>query len=139
MVSTAALLTGASGYIGGRLLHRLEADARRRLRCLTRHPAALAGRAAAGTEVVVGDVLEPRSLASAMRGVATAYYLVHSMGASADFERLAGAAHIKSAITDGGHFGEDAVLLSPIHEICGGNDVPQPAACRELFEKLAGG
>jgi uncharacterized protein YbjT (DUF2867 family) len=82
------LLTGASGYIGGRLLHRLEADARRPLRCMTRHPAALAGRAGAATEVVAGDVLDPQSLSCAMRGVETAYYLVHSMGASGNFEAL---------------------------------------------------
>ena len=82
------LLTGASGYIGGRLLYRLEAEARHRLRCLTRRPAALAGRTAAETEVFAGDVMEPGSLGSAMRGVHTAYYLVHSMGASGDFEEL---------------------------------------------------
>src|SRR5690348_16045549 len=82
------LLTGASGYIGGRLLHRLEAEERHRVRCLTRRPAALAGRTSAETEVFAGDVLEPRSLASAMAGVDTAYYLVHSMGASGDFESL---------------------------------------------------
>jgi uncharacterized protein YbjT (DUF2867 family) len=82
------LLTGATGYIGGRLLHRLEREPRHRVRCLTRRPEALAERAAEETEVVVGDVLEPGSLDRAMRGVHTAYYLVHSMGASADFEAL---------------------------------------------------
>ena len=82
------LLTGASGYIGGRLLHRLEAEARRPLRCMTRRPAALASRAGVETEVLAGDVFDPQSLASAMRGVETAYYLVHSMGASGNFEAL---------------------------------------------------
>src|SRR5690242_1205726 len=82
------LLTGASGYIGGRLLHRLEADARHRVRCLTRSPAALAGRTAAKTEIFGGDVLKPGSLTSAMRDVHTAYYLVHSMGAPGDFEEV---------------------------------------------------
>jgi uncharacterized protein YbjT (DUF2867 family) len=86
--SETVLLTGASGYIGGRLLHRLQADARHRVRCLTRRPAVLASRTGAETEVFAGDVLEPASLASAMRGVHTAYYLVHSMGASGDFEEL---------------------------------------------------
>jgi uncharacterized protein YbjT (DUF2867 family) len=86
--SQIVLVTGASGYIGGRLLSRLEAQARHPLRCLTRRPVALAGRTCAGTEVVAGDVLEPRSLASAMRGVHTAYYLVHSMEASGDFEEM---------------------------------------------------
>ena len=82
------LLTGASGYIGGRLLHRLEAEARRPLRCMTRRPAALAGRAGVETEVVAGDVLDPQSLSCAMRGVDTAYYLVHSMQARGNFEAL---------------------------------------------------
>jgi uncharacterized protein YbjT (DUF2867 family) len=86
--SETVLVTGATGYIGGRLLSRLEAQARYPLRCLTRRPAALAGRTAPETEVVAGDVLDPQSLASAMRGVGTAYYLVHSMGATADFEAL---------------------------------------------------
>ena len=70
------------------MLHRLEADPRHRVRCLTRRPAALAGRTAAETEVLAGDVLEPGPLASAMRGVHTAYYLVHSMDATGDFEQL---------------------------------------------------
>src|SRR6516165_3598954 len=82
------LVTGASGYIGGRLLHRLEAEGRHRVRCLTRRPAALAERTAADTAVFAGDVLDPGSLAPAMRGVHTAYYLVHSMAASGDFEEL---------------------------------------------------
>ena len=37
--------------------------------------------------MVAGDCLDPASLAPAMEGVGTAYYLVHSMGAGADFER----------------------------------------------------
>jgi uncharacterized protein YbjT (DUF2867 family) len=81
------LLTGATGYIGGRLLDRLQ-EAGRDLRCLTRRPDALAGRIAAGTQIVVGDLLDSESLAVAMRGVHTAYYLVHSMGGSGDFKEL---------------------------------------------------
>lgn len=96
--SKTVLLTGASGYVGGRLLRRLEAQGRHPLRCLTRRPAALAGRAAPETEIVAGDVLDPQSLASAMRGVETAYYLVHSMGASADFGELDRAAASNFAV-----------------------------------------
>jgi uncharacterized protein YbjT (DUF2867 family) len=81
------LLTGATGYVGGRLLHRLEASGRR-VRCLTRRPAALATCVADGTEVVDGDVLDAASLRRAMDGIATAYYLVHSMGTSTRFEAL---------------------------------------------------
>jgi uncharacterized protein YbjT (DUF2867 family) len=81
------LVTGATGYIGGRLLARLERD-RHRVRCLTRRPEALAGRTAAGTEVAGGDVLVPRSLTRPMAGIHTAYYLVHSMSGEGDFSRL---------------------------------------------------
>src|SRR6201986_4240841 len=81
------LLTGATGYVGGRLLQRLEASGRQ-VRCLTRRPAALATRVAGGTEVVDGDVLDAASLRRAMDGVAAAYYLVHSMETSTKFEAL---------------------------------------------------
>lgn len=79
------LLTGATGYVGGRLLHALEA-AGYRVRCLSRHPEALSQRVAQTTEVVKGGVLDPESLASAMVGVHTAYYLVHSMTSANSFE-----------------------------------------------------
>lgn len=79
------LLTGATGYVGGRLLHALE-EAGYRVRCLSRHPEALSQRVAPTTEVVKGDVLDPASLARAMVGVHTAYYLVHSMASANSFE-----------------------------------------------------
>jgi uncharacterized protein YbjT (DUF2867 family) len=82
------LLTGATGYVGGRLLHHLESDRRLRVRCLTRRPEALAGRTGADTELIRGDALDPRSLTRAMHGVHTAYYLIHSMGTKGDFEAL---------------------------------------------------
>ncbi len=72
------LLTGATGYVGGRLLGALVAGGRR-VRCLTRRPEALRPRVSAGTEVVGGDVTDPRSLAPALEGVGAAFYLVHSM------------------------------------------------------------
>ena len=79
------LLTGATGYVGGRLLHALEA-AGYRVRCLSRHPEALSQRVALTTEVVKGDVLDADSLAPSMVGVHTAYYLVHSMASANSFE-----------------------------------------------------
>ncbi len=85
---TTVLLTGATGYVGGRLLRRLETRARHRIRCLTRRPEALVRRTAPGTEVCAGDLLQPESLARALRDVHTAYYLVHSMDAPGDFEAL---------------------------------------------------
>ena len=74
------LLTGATGYVGGRLLQRLEHQ-NRRLRCLTRRPSVLARRVGSTSEIVAGDLLQPESLAPAMNGVQVAYYLVHSMDA----------------------------------------------------------
>ena len=80
------LLTGATGYVGGRLLTLLEEQGCR-VRCLSRRPESLADRVADSTEVVAGDLLQPGSLAAALAGVHTAYYFVHSMGADRDFER----------------------------------------------------
>lgn len=79
------LLTGATGYVGGRLLHALEATGHR-ARCLSRHPNALSQRVAQTTEVVKGDVLDAASLATSMVGVHAAYYLVHSMASANAFE-----------------------------------------------------
>jgi uncharacterized protein YbjT (DUF2867 family) len=78
------LVTGATGYVGGRLRRRLEADGRR-VRCLVRRPSVLASRVGAATEVVQGDVLDAESLGPALAGVESAYYLIHSMGAGGDF------------------------------------------------------
>lgn len=80
------LLTGATGYIGGRLLPLLERRGLS-LRCLARRPEHLRARAASTTEVVAGDVLAPETLPAAFQGVDTAYYLIHSMGTARDFER----------------------------------------------------
>ena len=80
----AVLVTGATGYIGGRLVPVLEASGVR-LRCLARHPAALESRVAPATEVVAGDLLDPASLDDALAGIDVAYYLVHSMGAHGDY------------------------------------------------------
>jgi uncharacterized protein YbjT (DUF2867 family) len=93
------LLTGATGYVGGRLLTLLEQRGIP-VRCLTRRPDALRGRVGATTEIVAGDVLDGPSLAAALEGVRTAYYFVHSMGAERDFEeqdRLAAANFAQAA------------------------------------------
>lgn len=84
---TRILLTGATGYIGGRLLPALEALGRP-LRCLARRPDALRDRVAPQTEVVGGDLVDDASLDRAMAGVDTAYYLVHSMGAHGDYREV---------------------------------------------------
>ena len=79
------LLTGASGYVGGRLLDAL-LERGSRVRCLARRPESLRSRAAAGVDVVRGDILDGSSLGRALAGVHTAVYLVHSMGSSGSFE-----------------------------------------------------
>jgi len=80
------LMTGATGYIGGRLLRRLEEDGRT-VRCLARHPERVrTGRPT--TEVVGGDVLDEASLGNAFEGVEAAFYLVHSMASGSDFQEL---------------------------------------------------
>ncbi len=79
------LLTGGTGYVGGRLIPLLEQRGFR-LRCLARRPEFLQSRVGPATEVVAGDVLQPESLLTALQNVETAFYLVHSMGTGKDFE-----------------------------------------------------
>lgn len=79
------LLTGATGYVGGRLLPRL-LEAGHQVRVLVRDGRRVAGRSWADqVEVVEGDLLDPASLGPALHGVEAAYYLVHSMSSTADF------------------------------------------------------
>ena len=73
-------LTGATGFIGGRLLSRFQEE-RRDVRCLTRRPEALEG-----CEAVRADVLEPDTLKPALEGIDVAYYLVHAIGDAGAFE-----------------------------------------------------
>ncbi|MCY4112449.1 MAG: DUF2867 domain-containing protein [Chloroflexi bacterium] len=79
------LVTGATGYIGGRLVPRLVGSGRR-VRVLVRSRSPVAARAwQSQVEVAVGDVLDAQALSEALAGVDTAYYLVHSMSSGADF------------------------------------------------------
>ena len=80
------LLTGATGYVGGRLLRVLE-ERGERVRCLSRRPDVLEHRVATTTEVVQGDVLRPETIPPALSGVDTVFYLVHSMSSSRAFDR----------------------------------------------------
>ena len=80
------LLTGATGYIGGRLLRHFE-EAGRPVRCLARNPERVRATRST-TEVVQGDCLDEASLDLALAGVDSAYYLVHSMSVGADFAEV---------------------------------------------------
>ncbi|MFE3035012.1 SDR family oxidoreductase [Streptomyces canus] len=80
------LVTGATGYIGGRLVPEL-LDAGHRVRCLARSPDRLRDHPWAGrAEVVAGDVTDTASVARALDGVDVAYYLVHAMSSGRGFE-----------------------------------------------------
>jgi len=80
------LLAGGTGYVGTRLTPLLEQEAVQ-LRCLARTPDTLRRQVKQTTEIVQGDVLDPPSLVRSLRGVDTAFYLVHLMSGSKDFEK----------------------------------------------------
>jgi uncharacterized protein YbjT (DUF2867 family) len=81
------LVTGATGYIGGRLVPRLLA-AGHEVRCLSRSAARLRDAPwAAKVEIAEGDLTDPSSLRPALADVEVAYFLVHSLGRH-DFEEL---------------------------------------------------
>jgi uncharacterized protein YbjT (DUF2867 family)/ligand-binding SRPBCC domain-containing protein len=85
-MSASILLTGATGYIGGRLLRRFE-EGGRAVRCLVREPARLRA-TKSETQIAQGDCLDEASLDRALAGVHSAYYLVHSMGGGSDFAEV---------------------------------------------------
>lgn len=81
------LVTGVTGYIGGRLVPKL-LEAGYDVRVMVRHnPERLQAREwAEAIEIFEGDVLEPGTLPAALEGIAFAYYLIHSMKQGAKFE-----------------------------------------------------
>jgi len=79
------LLTGASGYVGSRLWPKLETQGYR-VRCMARNPEKLHNQVGSETEVVKGNVLDIGSLHQALKGVWAAYYMIHSMNDTGDFE-----------------------------------------------------
>ncbi len=117
------LVTGATGYVGGRLVPRL-LEKGYRVRCLVREKARIEGRGWKGVEVATGDVFEYATLVPALQGVEVAYYLVHAMGggeegfeardlyAAQNFGRAAQEAGVKRIIYLGG-LGRDEDELSP--------------------------
>jgi uncharacterized protein YbjT (DUF2867 family) len=95
------LVTGATGYVGGRLVPRL-IEKGYRVRCLVRDPARLQGRPwLKHVEVVRGDALDPTTLVNAMQDVSVAYYLIHGMqGGKINAERDLAAARNFSAAAE---------------------------------------
>ncbi len=123
------LLTGASGFIGQRLLYKLD-ERGYSVRCLTRKPAAMRFSRPLKHEpqIVYGDLLDPASLEKALDGIDTAYYLVHSMGGRSlkemrsfeERDRMAAANFVQAADRVGlprliylGGLGDVSTTLSP--------------------------
>jgi uncharacterized protein YbjT (DUF2867 family) len=78
------LVTGATGYIGGRLVPRLLAKGHH-VRCVARNPSRLEGHDWPGVEIVPGDLEDPEEAARVLQDIDVAYYLVHSMAAGKAF------------------------------------------------------
>ena len=114
------LITGATGYVGSKLVAELQARGHT-LRTLSR-------RGTGGGDARTGDVLSGQGLPEALEGVKTAYYLVHSMGGGGDFAakdrqaavNFAEAAHgagVERVLYLGGLGAEDSEHLRSRHEV----------------------
>lgn len=103
------LVTGATGYVGGRLVPRL-LEHGHSVRVLIRDARRIAGRSwLPAVDVVEGDLLRPDSLPPALAGVQSAFYLVHAMSSGRDFaarDRVAAGAFAAAA----GHLGHVVYL-----------------------------
>lgn len=115
------LVTGATGYVGGRLVPRLLAEGYK-VRCMVRDPNRLDARRWESVEVVRGDILDTASLHRALCDVTDAYYLIHSMAqgseefaekdrqGAANFRDAAVVQRVRRIIYLGGLARPDAVL-----------------------------
>jgi len=104
MTNKLILVTGATGYIASRLIPRL-LDSGYRVRAFARHPLRLKGRSwVHHVEVVQGDVMIPPTLAPALEGVHTAYYLIHNMSSGHGYteRELEGARNFANAAETAG-------------------------------------
>ena len=88
MKTKTVLVTGATGYIGRRLTHRLLATSALQVRLLVRNRNKVQVSIADQVEIQEGSTFDKESLAAALTGVDTAFYLIHSMGATEDYRNL---------------------------------------------------
>ncbi len=132
-------LTGASGYVGGRLVPALLASGYS-VRCLAREPRKLSERpwrSNPNVSVIAGDMSEPDQLAGQLRGCSVAFYLVHSMEATggiyADRDRQLAANFAEAAVRSGV---ERIIYLGGLGEM--GDGLSQHLRSRrEVEEQLA--
>ena len=122
------LLTGATGYVGGRLLRALE-ERGERVRCLSRRPEQLQRPRRGDTEVVRGRRPRPGVPRAALDGVDTVYYLVHSMGSSRAFDEADRAAAPRSA---GGARGAGVAKIVYLGGLGSGDLSPHLASRQEV-------
>ncbi len=139
------LVTGATGYIGGRLVPELLACGYT-VRCMARDATKLGGRPwSAQVQVEVGDAADPAAVARAVDGVDVAYYLIHSLGSGPSFEqrdrtaarifaKAAAAGGLRRIVYLGGIATGDPARLSPhlrsrgeVGDILLGSGVPTAA------------
>lgn len=80
------LVSGATGYIGQKLVRRLQKGGNN-IRCLIRRTGALKGNVSNQIQVTQGDLLNFESIKNAFTGIDTAFYLAHSLDKKKDFEK----------------------------------------------------
>ncbi len=125
-----ALVLGASGYVGTRLVPRL-VDAGWQVRAAARSRETLVAHEWQGVELVEADALVPASLDAVLDGVDVAYYLVHSMAAGRDFGRL----DLEAA----GNFARAAARAGVTRIVYLGGLVPRDARSEHLTSRASTG